>query len=108
MGMQVWSLEDNSIITTILGHKKPITHMRLLDGYLYASGGRKVSGSGVGGRRRKKGGKGWQEVGTSRTQRWVRKKGRVWEGGRMWRIEGWNRRQLATTLPGLPLPGKAS
>ena len=41
---QVWSLVDNSIVATIQGHKKPITHMKLMGVYLYTSGGRKVRG----------------------------------------------------------------
>jgi hypothetical protein len=40
--MQVWSLLDNSIIATIHGHKKPITHMKLVGEHLFTSGGRKV------------------------------------------------------------------
>ena len=40
----MWSLVDNSIVATIQGHKKPITHMKLMGVYLYTSGGRKVRG----------------------------------------------------------------
>ena len=30
------------MLSSIVGHKKPVTHMRLAGGLLYASGGRKV------------------------------------------------------------------
>ncbi|GAX84568.1 hypothetical protein CEUSTIGMA_g11989.t1 [Chlamydomonas eustigma] len=40
--IKVWSLVDNSIIATIHGHKKPITHMKLVGEHLFTSGGRKV------------------------------------------------------------------
>ena len=40
--IKAWSLVDNSMLSSIVGHKKPVTHMRLAGGLLYASGGRKV------------------------------------------------------------------
>lgn len=40
--IKIWSLIDNSIVSTITGHRSPITHMKLAGKYLYASGGRKV------------------------------------------------------------------
>ena len=35
-------MEDNRIIATIQGHRKPITHMKLVGAHLYTCGGRKV------------------------------------------------------------------
>ncbi|KAG1669406.1 hypothetical protein FOA52_004057 [Chlamydomonas sp. UWO 241] len=41
--IKVWSLDDNSIVATVVGHKKAVTHMKLLGSYLYACGGRRVN-----------------------------------------------------------------
>ena len=40
--LQVWSLTDNSLVSTITAHKKPVTQLRLHGRWLLACSGRKL------------------------------------------------------------------